>query len=215
MSARFASVVLDVDSTVVNIEGVDWLAARRGPVLAAQVAALTARAMAGELPLESVYSQRLDAIRPTRADVAALADAYRAAVAPGADTALARVRAAGVVIQFVSGGLRDAIIPMAAALGVGSESVHAVAIRFDAHGNYAGTDMTSLLTMHHGKAEVVRELRLTAPVLAVGDGATDAAMRPVVDAFAAFTGFVRREQVVAAADYELASFDELATLVLG
>jgi hypothetical protein len=35
-----------------------------------------------------------------------------------------------------------------------------------------------------------------------------------VDTFAAFTGFVRREPVVAAADCELHSFDELLDLVL-
>jgi hypothetical protein len=46
-------------------------------------------------------------------------------------------------------------------------------------------------------------------VLAVGDGATDLAVRPAVDAFAAFTGFVRRDAVVRAADFELSTFDEL------
>jgi phosphoserine phosphatase len=51
-------------------------------------------------------------------------------------------------------------------------------------------------------------------ILAVGDGATDAAMRPAVDAFAAFTGFVSRPSVIAAADRVVNSFDQLAELVL-
>ena len=46
----------------------------------------------------------------------------------------------------------------------------------------------------------------------VGDGATDVAMRREADWFAAFTGVVRREAVVAAADSVLASFDELLAL---
>lgn len=215
MTARFASVVLDVDSTLAGIEGIDWLAARRGPLVAAQVAALTALAMGGALPLERVYAQRLDAIRPTVADVAALAAAYRDAVAAGAGEALASLRAAGVAIQVVSGGLREAILPLATALGIADGAVHAVAVRFDERGEYAGVDPGSPLTTQRGKAGVVRGLGLRAPALAVGDGATDAAMRPVVAAFAVYTGFVRRAEVIRAADHEVASFAELAALVLG
>ena len=51
-------------------------------------------------------------------------------------------------------------------------------------------------------------------VLAVGDGATDLAIRPVVDAFAAYTGFVRREAVVNDADLVVESFDQLLDIVL-
>jgi hypothetical protein len=39
-------------------------------------------------------------------------------------------------------------------------------------------------------------------------------MRPAVDAFAAYVGFVRREPVVRGAEYVITSFDELAELVL-
>ena len=61
---------------------------------------------------------------------------------------------------------------------------------------------------------MVRALALPRPVLAVGDGATDLAMRPAVDRFAAFTGFVRRKPVVDAADVEISSFDQLLATVL-
>jgi phosphoglycolate phosphatase-like HAD superfamily hydrolase len=59
-------------------------------------------------------------------------------------------------------------------------------------------------------------LSLPRPILSVGDGATDAAMKSAgaADAFAAFTGFVRREPVVALADHVIATFDELVALVL-
>jgi soluble P-type ATPase len=49
----------------------------------------------------------------------------------------------------------------------------------------------------------------------MGDGATDLAMRSAVDAFAVYTGFVHRENVVSSADIVLASFDQLLELVLG
>ena len=39
-------------------------------------------------------------------------------------------------------------------------------------------------------------------------------MRPAVDAFAAFTGFVARDAVVRGADVVITSFDQLVELVL-
>jgi soluble P-type ATPase len=70
------------------------------------------------------------------------------------------------------------------------------------------------MTTQLGKRALVATLGLARPTLAMGDGATDAAMRDAVDAFAAFTGFVRREKVVQSADYVVSSFSELTTLVL-
>ena len=214
MKARFAAVVLDADSTLAGIEGVDWIAARRSPDVAAETAALTARAMDGDVPIDEVYLTRLMRIRPTAAEMALLAEAYLAAVAPGAAACLAALRGAHVRTVIVSGGFRDALVPLAKSLGVEARDVHAVQLRFNDRGEYAGLDGDQPLAKSDGKARVVRRLSLPAPVLAVGDGVTDAAMRPEVAAFAAFTGFVSRAPVVQAADHVLTSFDELRALVL-
>ena len=211
---RFASVILDADSTLAGLEGVDWLAARRAPEVAAESAALTARAMAGEVPIDAVYETRLMRIRPTAAELELLARAYVAAVAPGAIDCVAALHAARVRVVIVSGGLREALVPLAALLGIDDRDVHAVQLRFHDNGDYAGLDGDQPLATQDGKARIVRRLALPAPALAVGDGATDAALRPDVAAFAAFTGFVRREPVVQAANHVLASFDELRDLVL-
>ena len=76
MSApRFASVILDVDSTLAGIEGIDVLACAAGPAAAESIARLTERARSGAIPLERVYGERLATIRPSRGAVAALAEA--------------------------------------------------------------------------------------------------------------------------------------------
>ncbi len=211
---RFASVILDVDSTLCGIEGIDWLAARRGPDVAAEIARLTERAMDGAIALDAVYGERLAIVRPRAAEVAELARAYADALAPGAREAIFRMRGEGVVLALVSGGIRQAIRPLARELGFPDASLHAVAISFDASGVFSDYDALSPLATQHGKKDVARSLNLARPSLAVGDGATDAAMREVTDAFAAFTGFARREPVVRAADYVVSSFDELRNLVL-
>ena len=215
MSApRFASVALDVDSTLSGIEGIDWLAARRGPEVSAAVAGLTDQAMRGEVPLDAVFGTRLAMVRPTRHDVAALTAAYVAAVADGAADAVNALVAAGVRVVVVSGGLRDAVAPFAATLGIPDGDVYAVRVAFGADGAYTGFDDASPLATAAGKRVVVASLGLPAPALAVGDGATDLAIRSAVAAFAAFTGFVRRDAVAAAADHVVPDFHHLEELVL-
>jgi phosphoserine phosphatase len=211
---RFVSVVIDVDSTLCSIEGIDWLAARRGPDVADAIARLTERAMRGEIPLEAVYGDRLALVRPTVGEVAELARAYSDAIAPGARDAIVRLRDERLTLALVSGGIRQAIRPLARELGFSDGSLHAVSISFDDAGSFAGYDESSPLATQRGKRDVVATLGLPRPSLAVGDGVTDAAMREATDAFAAFIGFVSREPVAAVADHVVTSFQELTDLVL-
>lgn len=212
---RYAAIVFDFDSTLSAIEGVEWIAARVGPDVAAAIAEEVNAAMAGKIPLEAIYAARMTKVRPSAQDLAELGEAYRQNVAPGAHDVVDRLREAGVVMHVVSGGFREAILPLARELGFVDAEVHAVSIHTDADGSYTGFDTHSPLVTQLGKLDVVASLGLPSPALMVGDGATDAAARPSVDAFAAFTGFVHRDAVVGVADHVVASFDDIASLVLG
>jgi len=215
MSAlKFATVALDVDSTVSGIEGIDWLAERRGDAVARRVADLTTQAMQGTIPLEQVYRARLEAIRPRRDDIDALARAYVDELAPGCGGAISTLRHAGVDVILVSSGIRNALLRLALHLDFDVSDLHAVDLRFDPGGAYTGFDASSPLTRSTGKHTLLATLPLARPLLMVGDGATDLATRGVVDSFAAFTGFVSRDAVVQQADIVLASFAELATFVV-
>jgi phosphoserine phosphatase len=213
-SARYATVILDVDSTVASIEGIDWLAALRTPDVALRIAEGTTKAMEGAVPLEAVYAERLRLVAPRRDEIDALGKAYVAAIAPGARETVAALRAAGARVMLFSGGLRESILPVADALGIPRDDVHAVSIRFNSDGSYADFDRASPFATNSGKPDMVRRLAPARRILAVGDGATDAGMKPVVDTFAAFTQFIRRDAVVKAADVELHSFGELGDYVL-
>ena len=217
MTPRYRTIILDVDSTLAALEGIDWLAARRGPDVARRVAEATDRAMRGEITLDAVYGERLALVQPGRDDIAALAQAYEAALVPGARDAIARLQAADVRVVLVSGGIRQALIPLGRAVGIAPTDVHAVDVVIDMGGRYFAYDAGSPLATQTGKRAVAEALLADGharPMLGVGDGATDLAMRGTVDAFAAFTGVVRREPVVRDADLEIASFDQLLETVL-
>jgi phosphoserine phosphatase len=210
----FASVVLDVDSTVSGAEGIDWLAGKRGPEIANEIGRMTRQATDGEIALEAVYARRLEMISPNEDEVVELSRFYERRLAPRAAEVIAELRENGVRLVLVSGGIRQAILPLGLRLGFTPAEVFAVRVAFDEQGKYSGFDDVSPLTTSTGKALVVQRLYLPRPVLAVGDGITDLAARPASDAFAAFTGFTYRASVVRGADHELTSFDQLLKLVM-
>ena len=160
---RFATVVFDVDSTLAAIEGIDWLATLRSPAVAAACADLTARAMAGEMSLEEVYELRLRAIGPTVDEIAALAEAYRHAVEPGAVALIDALREAGCEVHMVSGGLRSALLPLARDLGVVPNRLHAVSLIADDSGRLVVLHGTQPLATQRGKPKVLSELALPRP----------------------------------------------------
>lgn len=209
--------MVDVDSTLSAIEGIDWLAALRSDSLRERVAATTDRAMRGEITVGAVYAERLEAVSPTRDEVAGLAQAYLERIEDGARQSLAMLTNLGVRVILISGGIREAILPLARSIGLAEADVHAVPIRFTEAGAYAGFEAESPLTQNGGKAAVVRGLRLERPILAVGDGITDLELKTLepaaVDAFAAYTGVADRPAVTRHADYVIRGFDELPGIV--
>jgi phosphoserine phosphatase len=170
--------------------------------------------MEGKLPIEKVYGERMRAVKPTMAELQQLSREYIARIAPGALKMFTDMQARGIKIVMVSGGLRESILPLARKLGVDEKNVHAVSVFFDDDGGYAGFDEQSLLTQQTGKRTTVRDMSLKGPILAVGDGMTDSEIKPVVDAFAAFTEFTRRQPVIERADFVIENFDQLRELIL-
>jgi phosphoserine phosphatase len=210
VTLRYRAVLFDCDSTLADVEGIDEL----GREHRAAVAELTARAMSGTLPLEEVYARRLELARPGRVELEALASRYVDGLLPGARETVAALSAAGVDVRIISGGLRPAVLAVAAALGVESERVYAVGVELDSDGAYAGYEDGSPLARSGGKRRLIEGLAdLPRPALLVGDGATDLEARPAVDAFACFTGVARRDAVAAAADYVISDLRDVLPLV--
>ena len=82
---KFRTVLLDCDSTLSEIEGIDELAVE----CREDVARLTELAMRGQIPLEEVYGRRLQLVQPTRAALEALGRAYVDRMVPDARETIA------------------------------------------------------------------------------------------------------------------------------
>ncbi|MCC6927786.1 MAG: HAD-IB family phosphatase [Gemmatimonadaceae bacterium] len=192
----FRTVFFDCDTTLSAMEGIDELAREYRD----QIVPLTEAAMRGEVALESVYARRLAIIRPSRAELERVGRLYVERLVPGAREVVAALQQADAEVHIISGGLRPAVLHVADALGVPHDRVHAVDIRFDEAGQYAGFDESSPLTRDGGKPVVITSLGpLPRPMMLVGDGNTDLEAKGVVDCFVGFAGVVARPRVVAEA----------------
>ena len=94
---RRASVVcFDVDSTVINEEGIDALADHCGAGPA--VAEWTARAMGGDVPFQDALAARLELIKPSRADIADCLRVHPPALTDGVADVIAALQARGTEV---------------------------------------------------------------------------------------------------------------------
>lgn len=204
-------VFFDVDSTLVTIEGIDVLAGGN-----AEIAGLTEAAMNGTIPLDQVYAKRLDAIRPTLEQIEQLGAMYVRSVVDGAEDTIAALQRGGVVVHLVTGGIEQAILPLAGALSIPKRNVHAVSLTFDAHGRYEDFDHRSFLTRSGGKELAVRDIRARSHGKAafVGDGVSDLEAKPAVDLFIGFGGVVVRPRVKENADLYVTHLPDVLTHLL-
>ncbi len=195
----FDVICFDCDSTLSKIEGIDELARRVG--MGAEMSKLTDAAMNGELPLEAIYDRRLSLIKPDKASIEWVADLYIAEIVSGVKEVFSTLIAQGKTVHIISGGLRQALLPLAAYLGLPESHVHAVDVYFDATGAYAGFDQDSPLARTGGKAVVVAGLKKSASLVMIGDGKTDLEAKQAGAYVIGFGGVADRHIVRENADF--------------
>ncbi|MGC4111876.1 MAG: phosphoserine phosphatase SerB [Nocardioides sp.] len=177
-------IVMDVDSTLIQGEVIELLAAHSG--YAAEVAAVTDRAMRGELDFEESLRARVALLAGIPAS--ALDEVYDALVlAPGARTLVRILRRLGYRFALVSGGFSQITDRLAADLGIHYARANELEI---ADGRLTGRIVGDVVD-RAGKATALRhfadEVGVTVEsVVAIGDGANDLDMLEVAGLGIAF-----------------------------
>ncbi len=190
---RKALLVADMDSTIVTGETLDELADFAG--LKGRIAAITARAMNGELDFKAALRERVAMLKGLPVD--ALERTWRRiSLTPGAHELVATMRAHGAYTVLVSGGFTFFTSRVAALCGF---HLHRSNALLDDGSVLTGCvaepilDRDTKLAMLTGLA-AARGLKLSA-TLAVGDGANDLDMLRAAGLGVAF----RAKPIVAAA----------------
>ena len=164
--------IADMDSTMIQQECIDELADFVG--LKAHVAAITERAMLGEIAFEPALRERVALLRGLSLDVIMKVVNERITVTPGARTLVQTMRAQGVFTALVSGGFTLFSQEIAARIGF---DAHRGNILITENGKLTGNVSEPILGKS-AKREALEFFRAmqgvsTSETLAVGDGAND------------------------------------------
>lgn len=164
-------VVMDVDSTLIQGEVIEMIAARAG--CEEQVAAVTAAAMRGELDFAEALGQRVALLAGLDA---AVLDEVRAGVklAPGARTLVRTLKRLDHRVGIVSGGFTQVTDALAADLGLDYAAANTLEV---IDGRLTGR-LVGPVVDRAGKAAALRRFAADAGValsqtVAIGDGAND------------------------------------------
>ncbi|MCW2796145.1 phosphoserine phosphatase SerB [Nocardioides sp.] len=170
-------IVLDVDSTLIQGEVIEMLAARAG--CEPEVAAVTEAAMRGELDFESSLRTRVKLLAGL--DESEIDSVYAAIVlAPGARTMVRTLRRLGYRFAIVSGGFSQITDRLAEDLGIHFSRANELEI---VDGRLTGNIVGDVID-RAGKAQALREFAAdvgvdVGSVIAIGDGANDLDMLSV------------------------------------
>ncbi len=167
--------VADMDSTMIGQECIDELAAEVG--LKEHVAAITERAMRGEIAFEPALRERVALLKGLPEGIATKVIAERITLTPGATTLIRTMRANGGYSALVSGGFTMFTKPIAEMIGFDETHANILAV---AEGKLDGTVADPILGQEAKRMHLLRlaaEKGLSASeTIAVGDGANDLAM---------------------------------------
>ena len=165
----------DMDSTMIQQECIDELGVEAN--VGAQVAAITVRAMNGELSFRESLIERVGLMKGLDSAVIQTVLETRIDLMPGGPVLLATMKANGAYAALVSGGFTDFTQAMALKLGFDENRANTL---LHVDGKLTGK-VTMPILGREAKVEALNEitakLGLTAKdVIAVGDGANDLGM---------------------------------------
>lgn len=202
--------VADMDSTIIGQECVDELAGLVG--LRSRVAAITERAMRGEIDFEPALRERVALLKGIGLETVTRLIDERITLNPGARTLVGTMRANGAYAALVSGGFSIFTSAIAALAGFDEDRSNELLLDGD---RIAGAVREPILG-RDAKKSALQELtaKHALPVdasIAVGDGANDLAM---LDAAGLGVAYHAKPAVAAAADVRIDHGDLTALLFL-
>jgi phosphoserine phosphatase len=167
--------IADMDSTMIRQECIDELADEAG--VGAHVAAITARAMNGEIGFEGALRERVGLLKGLPEAVIDRVLRDRITLMPGGGTLVATMQANGAYAALVSGGFTAFTSAVAAMLGFDEHRANVLGVEAGAlTGRVAEPILgkeAKLVALH----EITARLGITsAEAIAVGDGANDLPM---------------------------------------
>ncbi|MEX0340650.1 MAG: phosphoserine phosphatase SerB, partial [Arenibacterium sp.] len=170
-----AMLLADMDSTMIQQECIDELAAEAG--VGEKVSDITARAMNGELDFEAALDERVGLLAGLPETVIDTVLAERITFMPGGRELVATMKANGAFCALVSGGFTAFTSRVAEALGFDEHRANTLLVADGKLTGKAGRPILGRQAKIDALEDITRRLGIAEDqVMAVGDGANDLGM---------------------------------------
>ena len=190
--------VMDVDSTLIMEEGIDLLGEEAG--VGAQVAAITERAMRGELDFEAALRERVALLKGLPEDIFTRI-AEKIHFTPGAEDLVKELHKRGYKVGLVSGGFHEIVDRLAEQLGIDYVKANRLEIQQGfLTGQVLGEIVTKDTKLSMLKAWAVENKLDLNQTIAMGDGANDL---PMIQAAGMGIAFMAKPIVREQAPYQI------------
>jgi len=168
----FRLLVMDMDSTLITIETIDELADLVGRK--AEVAAVTAQAMRGEIEYDESLRRRVAVLKGLPESALDQLYTERVKLSPGAERMIEGVKKAGLKILLVSGGFTHVTERLKTRLGLDYVRSNTLVVK---DGKFTG-ELEGRIVNADGKREALLSARdeigaTREQIVAIGDGAND------------------------------------------
>ena len=194
--------VMDVDGTLIQQEGIDLLAQEAGA--GEKVAEITAQAMNGELDFKASLQARIALLKGLETTIFPKI-LEQIEVTPGAESLITELHQRGYKVGLVSGGFHEIIDPIARSLGI--DLVRANSLQ-TFHGRLTGKVLGEIVTPDRKKDSLLtwaRENHIPrSQTIAMGDGANDL---PMIETAGIGIAFMAKPIVAERAPYRIETRD--------
>ena len=194
--------VMDVDGTLIQQEGIDLLAQEAG--VGQKVAEITAQAMNGELDFKASLQARIALLKGLEASIFPKI-IEQMDVTPGAKTLITELHQRGYKVGLVSGGFHEVIDPIARSLGIDLVRANRLEV---SDGRLTGEVLGEIVTPEMKKDSLLtwaRENHITrSQTIAMGDGANDL---PMIETAGIGIAFMAKPIVAERAPYRIEKRD--------
>jgi D-3-phosphoglycerate dehydrogenase len=215
------TLLLDFDSTIVQVESLDLLSEitlfggleSKKKIL--EVKELTNLGMNGVITFQESLQKRLDMIQASKKDVELLSNKLINFITPSFSENSDWIIKNSDKVHIFSGGFKEAIIPVARIFNIPEERVHANEFIYSKDDKIEGVDTINPFSRSGGKVERIKELGLSGEIIMVGDGSTDAEVKILGNEFKfiAFIENVRRDPVLEKADFVAKTFEDVINFI--
>ena len=171
--------VIDFDSTITKVEGLDQLAAialkenPNGKEIVDKIIHLTELGMSGKLSFSEALKQRISLLKANKTHLNSLVEFLKENISDSFKRNINFLNKYSDQILVVSSGFKEFILPITEILGIKSENVFANSFIFNENGDILGVDNTNVLSQTGGKIELLKSLKLEGHISVIGDGFTD------------------------------------------